>query len=260
MPNALVLGGFVAAATAMSFGWGRALWYFAERSQAIRRWVFFAMGYTRRPFSEVRALVLSAIYYALGLLASLLLALAFRLPVSSLISFKASYIALSLLGIVGEISLANLLIDLSVRLTGTAGPERFAEIREIPWMKGLYQLPPAVVPVAAACGGLVEEIFFRGVVLRVMSDRLSAAPMIAIAIAGTLFVFQQLVQVRTAFQALVIGSGCVAISLVGGLLVVLTGSTVPALISHGSFVLFFMSQGGGDSPNPYPAKAEMTAR
>lgn len=260
MPNAVVLGGFVVVATSLSFGWGRALWYFAERSQATRRWVFFAMGYTRRQFSEVRAFVLGAIYYTLGLLASGSLALAFRLPVSSLISFKASYIALSLLGIFGEISLANLLIDLSVRLTGTAGPERFAEISEIPWIKGLHRLPPAVVPVAAACGGVVEEIFFRGAVLGIMSNRLSAAPMIAIAVAGILFVFQQLVQVRTAFQAMVIGSSCVAISLVGGLLVVFSGSVLPALIAHGSFVLFFTSQGGGASPNSYPAKGAMTTR
>jgi membrane protease YdiL (CAAX protease family) len=259
MPNALALGAFLAAAITVSFGWGRALWYFTERSQATRRWVFFAMGYTCRQFGEVRALALGAIYYTLGLLASLLLALAFRLPVSSLISFKVSHIPLSLLGIVAEISLSNLLIDLSVRLTSTAGPERFAEIREIPWMKGLYQLPPAVVPLAAAGGGVVEEIFFRGVVLRIMSDRLSVAPMIAIAIAGTLFVFQQLVQVRTAFQAMVIGSSCVAISVAGGLLVALTGSILPAVISHGSFVLFFMSHGEA-SPDSYQAKAEMTAR
>jgi membrane protease YdiL (CAAX protease family) len=260
MPNAVVLGGFVVVATSISFGWGRALWYFADRSQATRGWVFFAMRYTRRQFSEVRALVLGAIYYTLGLLASGLLAVSFRLPVSSLFSFKASYIALSLIGIVGEISLANLLIELSVRLTGTAGPERFAEIGEVPWIKGLRQLPPAAVPVAAACGGVVEEIFFRGAVLGIMMDRLSAAPMIAVAVAGILFVFQQLIQVRTAFQAMVIGSSCVAISLVGGILVVFSGSILPALISHGSFVLFFMAQGGGAAPSSYPTRAEMTTR
>lgn len=256
MSNAAALGGFVAGAILVSLAWGRALWYFSERSQAVRRWVFFAMGYTHRQFGEVRALILSVIYYILGLFGAILFAIVLHLHVSSLISFSASHVALALLGIVGEISLANLLIDLSVRIAGMGGQERFAEMREIPWMKGLQHLPPAVMPVAAAFGGVVEEVFFRGVILRVMTDRLLVAPMLAIAIAGALFVFQQLVQVRTAFQALVIGCGCAAISLVGGTLVVLTGSIVPAMIAHGSFVLFFMSQGNGTATNSYTPRAE----
>ena len=260
MPSAVAVGGFMTAATLIALVWGRALWYLTERTQVVRSWVFFAMGYTQRQFSEVRALLLSAIYYALGLLAALLLAIAFRLHLPSLISFAPSHVAWTLLGIVGEISLANLLIDLSVRLTGTGSPERTMELRDIPWMKGIRELPPAAVPFAAAIGGVVEEIFFRGIVLRIMTDRLAIAPMLAVAIAGALFVFQQLVQLQTPFQAMVIGAGCISISLVGGILVVQTGSILPALLSHASFVLFFMSQGNAAPANSYRPKAEMAAR
>jgi hypothetical protein len=84
--------------------------------------------------------------------------------------------------------------------------------------------------------------------------------MIAIVVAGTLFVLQQLIQVQTPFQAMVIGSSCVAISLVGGLLVVFSGSILPALISHGSFVLFFMAQGAGVAPTSYAPKKQMMTR
>jgi len=235
------VAGFLIAASLLSLVWARSLWYLSERSPLVRRLVFFLMGYTHRQFSQISAVLLSSMYYLVGLFAGLGLAIALQLPVPSLFPFGISYVALSLIGIVGEISLANLLIDLATKITGMAGPERFAEMNEVPWIRGLQQLPPALVPVAAATGGVVEELFFRGVILRCLTDRLGVAPPIAIAIAGMLFIGQQLLQVRTAFQALVIGGGCIAIALVGGCLVVITGSVVPALIAHASFVLFFMS-------------------
>jgi membrane protease YdiL (CAAX protease family) len=223
--------------------WGRALWYFDERSQELRRWTFFAMRFSRLQSGEVRALLLSALYYGCGLLAALLLATAFDLNLSALISFSAAYLGLAVLGVIGEISLANLLVSLGCLITGQGKPEQFAEVKEIPWMKGLQQLPAGVVPWSAALGGVIEEVFFRGVLLRIFLDKLLVAPFAAVTIAGALFCLQQLVQVRTAFQAMVIGSGCVAISLVGGLLVVLTGSVIPAVLCHASFVVFFMTQG-----------------
>lgn len=230
----------VAAGFVVSLLWGRALWYFAECSDAFRGWLFFAMGYTRRSAGEVRSTLLGAIYYGLGLLAALLLVTAFDLPVTSLFSLSAAQLGLSVLGAAAEISLANLLIDLSCRMSGQSGPERFAEVAEIPWIKGLRQLPPSIVPAAAAAGGMIEELFFRGVLLQLLISRLPAFPMVSLAVSGALFCWQQLLQVQTVFQAMVIGCSCVAISAVGGLLVVLTGSVVPALLSHASFVLFFM--------------------
>jgi membrane protease YdiL (CAAX protease family) len=253
------LGVFLAAAVVFSLVWGRTLWYCDEQSQAFRRFVLFFMGFTRRRSSEVRALSLSAIYYGLGLVAALLFATTLGLRVSYLPFFSGTHLVLAILGAVGEISLTNLLVDLGCRVTGQGGPERFAEMKEIPWMKGIQQLPAAVVPGAAALGGAIEELFFRGVLLRILTERLLVAPLAAVAIAGILFGVQQLVQVRTAFQALVIGCGCVSLSLVGGLLVVLTGSVVPAVLCHASFVVFFMTQGAG-SLGSSRGKAEAGAR
>lgn len=247
MPDAGILGLFLVAAIIFSLLWGRALWYFDERSQLFRRWVFFSLEFSRRPVGEVRALLLTALYYSLGLIGGLLFAVAFGLPASALITFSAAHVGLSILGAIGEISLTDLLVSLVCKVTGQGGPERFAEMKDIPWMKGLRQLPEGVVPVAAALGGVIEELFFRGVILLILTDRFMVAPLIAVAIAGALFCFEQLIQLRTAFQMMVIGCGCVAISTVGGLLVVLTGSVVPALFCHASFVLFFMTRGDAAS-------------
>lgn len=238
---------FLVAAAAVAVLWGRVLWYLDERSQAFRRGALFALGYTRRASGEVRALLLSSIYYLLGCLIALAFLGAYALPVSGMLSFSASHLGLAVLGIVAEISLGNLLVGFGAAVIG-AGPERFAEIREIPWMKGLRELPAGAVPVAAALGGLVEELVFRGVLLLVLTERLGAAPWLAVAVTGALFCLEQLVQVRTMFQAMVIGSGCAAISLVGGLLVVITGSVIPALLCHASFVIFFMPAGEGARP------------
>lgn len=260
MPDTAIIVWYLAAAIVVSLLWGRALWYFDERSNAFRRLVFVAMGFTRRPMGEVRSFLLTAIYYTLGLLAALLFAVTLGLPASALTSFSPNHLGLSVLGAIGEISLTSLLVDLACRVTGQFGPERFAEVKDIPWMKGLRQLPDVAVPVAAALGGVVEEVFFRGVLLRILIDRLMVAQLGAVGITGALFCLEQLVQVRTTFQAMIIGCGCVAISIVGGLLVVLTGSAVPAILCHASFVLFFMTPGGEASAGLSPRRTGVTAR
>jgi membrane protease YdiL (CAAX protease family) len=250
--------GFLVAALAAALLWGRTLWYLDERSRAFHRLVLFTLGYTRRRSSEVRTLLLSGIYYGLGLLIALAFAAAYGLRPGALFSVRPPHLGLALLGVVGEISLADLLVGLGARfpaVSGPGGPERFAELRQIPWMEGLYALPPAAVPVAAALGGVVEELLFRGVLLAILTGVLGVGPWAAVALSGALFLLEQLLQVRTRFQAMVIGSGCLAISLVGGLLVVVTGSVLPALLCHASFVLFFLPRGGGAAAGARPAVA-----
>jgi len=244
MHSVRTLAVFLAGATAASLLWGRALWYLAERSAALRRVVFFLMGFTRRPMAQVKSMLLGAIYCGLGLLAAGLLAVGFGLQVFQWNTpLRPSYLGLAILGAAGEISLTNLLVDLVCRIPGVGGQQRLAEMNDIPWIKGVRELPAGLAPLAAALGGVTEELFFRGVVQRILTDRLLVPALVAILIAGILFYFEQLLQVQTAFQAVVIGCSCVAISLIGGLLVVLTGSIGPAVFAHASFVLFFMAQG-----------------
>jgi len=238
------LGVFLAAATAASLLWGRTLWYLAEHSQALRRVVFFLMGFTSRPMTQVKSMLLAFIYCGLGLLAAGLFAIGFGRPGSQgIIRPGPGLFVLAILGAAGEISLTNLLVDLVCRIPGVGGPQRLAEMNDVPWIQGVRQLPAGLAPLAAALGGMTEELFFRGVLQRILTDRLLVPALVAILIAGILFYFEQLLQVQTAFQAVVIGCSCAAISTIGGVLVVLTGSIWPALFAHASFVLFFMTQG-----------------
>lgn len=254
------LGGFLISLTIVSLVWGRALWYLDERSHAFRRLAFFFIGFTHRPVGQVRAVLLTVIYCLPGLAAVLVFAVGFGLSPVHFVSFSASLAIISLLGAIGEISLADLLVTFTCMLGGPRMQARLQEMKDIPWMKGLRQLPARLVPIGAAMGGVVEELFFRGVVLLVLIDRFDVPPFAAVMIAGALFCLEQLVQLQTTFQMLVIGCGCVAISAVGGLLVLLTGSVVPALICHASFVLFFVTNNGEPAEGPARAKMRTPAR
>src|SRR4029453_15034032 len=113
--------------------------------------------------------------------------------------------------------------------------------REIPWMVGLQQLPRGTAPWAAALGGGVEELFYRGVLLPILIGA-GMAPPVAVLAAGALFLLQQLLQVKTRFQAMVLGAACAAISLVGGPLGGATGRAPPAGPSPATFVIFYVGR------------------
>jgi membrane protease YdiL (CAAX protease family) len=239
MDNASALVVFLVAAVAMSCLWGRALWYADEQSSLFRRAQYAVMGYSRWRPAQVRSLLLSAWYYGLGLAAITAFATVARLHPGRLFAIESAHLAPTLLGLVAVISLTNLGVDLACRVT-RQGPEQFAALREVPWIRGLGELPSGLAPVAGAVGGIIEEVFFRGVLLWIASEKLGIPPWAAVTLVGALFCLQQMLQLRTGFQVMVIGCGCVAISLVGGLLVVLTRSVIPAIICHGSFVIFFL--------------------
>ena len=117
------------------------------------------------------------------------------------------------------------------------------EIREIPWIKGIGQLPLLTVPTLAATGGALEELFFRGVLLTALIDLCRFNAAIAIAVSTFLFCFQQVLQVRTSTQALVMGLSCLSISLIGGLLVVVTGNVITAMLCHASLAVLWTGRG-----------------
>ncbi|MBX3745294.1 MAG: CPBP family intramembrane metalloprotease [Verrucomicrobiae bacterium] len=242
MPSAVSIAVFLAMAAGASWLWGRTLWYADERSRLFRSVQFAAMGYSRRRPAEVRSLLLTSIYLGAGLLIAAGFGWAYGIRPAELIASRSDPWGPTLLGLVAVISLTNLGVELACAMTRQGGPERFAELREIPWIRGLEVLPPRVAVILGAVSGMVEEWVFRGVLLEIATSRVGLGPWTAVAVVGALFCGQQLLQLRTRFQATVVGGGCVAISFVGGVLVMLTGSVIPAVVCHGSFVVFFLGR------------------
>jgi hypothetical protein len=220
--------------------WGRILWFFADHFRSFNSFVFFIMNFTRRGHREIKALLLGAIYYLFGLLAAFALWAAFAFGQQIGFGLSVADVPLIALGVVGQISLSNLLVSLYCELVPGTSARQFDELRSIPWIRGIMDLPPRLAPASAAFGGVVEELFFRGVVLQIMVQELRMPAFFAVAATGALFLFQQMLQVQTRFQAVLIGAGCIAISLVGGILIMCSASVVPALLCHASFVVFYL--------------------
>ncbi|HLP60471.1 MAG TPA: hypothetical protein VK186_16645, partial [Candidatus Deferrimicrobium sp.] len=83
--------------------------------------------------------------------------------------------------------------------------------------------------------------------LVILVTRLAVSPFLAILLVTFLFLVEQWLQLRTAVQRIMIGFGSFAISLIGGILVIYTGSIIPAAVAHMSFVVFYFGYSTGKS-------------
>ncbi len=115
------------------------------------------------------------------------------------------------------------------------------------WIREVMVLSPRwrwVVPMASAA---VEELFFRGVVLVGMLAH-GAPGWAAIAVAGLVFTVGQVVLVDNGLAMVVLGVSSVVLSALCGLLVVVTGSVLPAILVHAAFAGFYTNLGGARTP------------
>ncbi|MGE5341232.1 MAG: type II CAAX prenyl endopeptidase Rce1 family protein [Candidatus Omnitrophota bacterium] len=239
MADGIALTGFIVAAFLFTLLWGRILWYFDEKSKRINRLVFYLMTFTRLTFPEIKSLVLSLIYYVFGVTGMLIFSMAYRIDLLKLFTFKFHFFPLILLGIIAEITLSIFSTHIYLKSVQGKRVNPFAEIHEAPWINGILKLPRALVPIAPVLGGLMEEIFFRGILLVILVTQLSISPMISILMVTGLFLVEQWIQLRTLAQRIMIGLGSFSISFIGGILVIYTGSIIPAAIAHMSFVIFY---------------------
>lgn len=234
----MAIGGFLALSLAAAGGWGLVLWYAADRVRYVRELAFRTMTYVPWTLDEARASLLAALYLVTGIVLTAAFAYAFGVPLWGSLAPSSALLATIVLGVVAEISVTDLLV--TVMVIPVFGRNRFAELSTVPWIEGVNRLPAGSAAWAAASAGAVEELFFRGVLLRICVQHFGMAWWLALTAVTVLFLVQQLVQIRSAFQAAVIGAGCLTISVVGGMLVLTTGSAVPAVAAHAAFVLFFM--------------------
>lgn len=110
------------------------------------------------------------------------------------------------------------------------------------WIREVMALPVRwrwTVPMASAG---VEELYFRGVVLAGLLAH-GAAGWPAVALSGAVFVLGQVVLTEQRLAALVLGVSSVVLSVLCGVLVVVTGSVVPAVLVHASFAGFYTNLG-----------------
>src|SRR5699024_589015 len=117
------------------------------------------------------------------------------------------------------------------------------EIQSIPWIESISYVPNNLGWIIPLVGAFCEETFYRGVVyilLRTVFPSLGI--IIPIIISAVLFSIQQMLNTNTLNQCITMAIGSIAISIIGCLLVELTGSFLPALVAHESFVIFYFKQ------------------
>jgi len=237
---------FIIVSTAFTITWGKVLWFFAEKSKLLTKFIFYLMTFLRMPFPQIKSIMLSLIYFSFGILGALVFAGIYDLNIYDLFTFNLRFVPLIFLGIIAEISLTGLFVGIYLETLHDKRVDPGAEIRDIPWIDGIGKLPRLLFTPFLVTSAFLEEFFFRGILLFILVKKLSVPvpPWLALGWVTLLFLFEQLLQLKTRTQVAILSCGSFAISLVGGLLVLYTGSIIPAGLSHASFVIFFFGYSG----------------
>lgn len=211
-----------------------------ERRTPTVNLIFRIMALSRLSASEARATVKGVAYLLACVLGIVGFSMAYRPGLASMFRVSADLVVPTLLGMLAELSLSALLTRIIVTTCFPVGIDVGAEVKNIPWIQTLLESPRSIVPIAVVTTAVLEDVLFRGVVLWVLGHSLGMSPPLAIGIGASIFVGQQVIQLRTGYQAAIIGSSSLVIAVIGGMLFTLTGSVVPAAIAHASFVVFYV--------------------
>ena len=163
------------------------------------------------------------------------------------------YLPMTVLAIAGSASLTAFAMSVlySVKPTIDIG----SSVSSVGWISQILVLPVQwrwIVPMSSAA---LEEFFFRGVLCGGLLLA-GAEPWAAILWSGLVFTVCQALLTESPLQALVLTISSIVISVVGGLLLVITGSVIPAIIMHASFAGFYTNNSGpADERSRRPAQA-----
>jgi hypothetical protein len=108
------------------------------------------------------------------------------------------------------------------------------------WVREILALPRFGRWLVPAGSAALEELVFRGVALTGLLAA-GASGWAALAVAGLVFTAGQVALTETRLQALVLTISSVVVSVLGGLLVLVEGSVLPAILVHASFAGYYTS-------------------
>jgi len=225
--------------------WGKLLWYLDERSRLITRIIFILLRYFSASQASIKSALLSALYYGYTIGVIALYTAWNGISLLNLFSFRAFRVAPTVLGFMTELMLMSLAFGLMLNLPwGTPQGNALEEVREVPWISGILRIKsPILIFLIPGISGFFEEFFFRGVLLSLLIERFGVPVVYAITLVTLAFLIQQLIQLRSTGQMIVIGISCVIISLVGSLLFLGMGTILSAALCHAAFAIFYVQWG-----------------
>lgn len=214
-----------------------------RRRQRFRLWASTATGL---PPNLVFPLFGTAVYLLGGLAASAAVMGVSGIGLGDLLPVAAGWDAIppTALAILGAAALTAFAMSVVLAVRPTV--DIAAAVSSVEWIGQVMVLPARwrwLVPAASAA---VEEFFFRGVLCGGLL--LAGAPAwTAIAVAGAAFTLAQVLLTERALQALVLAVSSAVLSVVGGLLLVVTGSVLPAIVTHAAFAAFYAGGSGSSA-------------
>jgi hypothetical protein len=233
---------FLVLATIYSVLWGKVLLFNAQKKH-IKKFARFLMRFTRMEYTHLHSAVLGALYLGGGLLGCIIFSIAYGVNILKYFTIKPEYIIYIVIGIIAEMSVSSLIISLVIAFKTDV--DWVKQIRTIPWINSISLMPERIGPIIPTSGAFFEEMFFRGVLFIIMLEVFpQIGVIIPIAVVTVLFAVQQILNTETFHQGAAMAIASLSVSGVGCLLIIYTGSFLPALIAHESFVIFYFSQMG----------------
>lgn len=233
---------FLVLATIYSVLWGKVIMFNAQK-RYIKSFARFLMQFTRISYTHLHSAILGSLYLGGGLFGCIIFSVAYRVNILKYVAIKPEYIIYILIGIIAEMSVSSLIMSLVMAFKKDV--DWVKQIQTIPWINSISLMPEHIGPIIPTSGAFFEETFFRGVLFIIMLQVFpQVGVVIPIAVVTILFAVQQILNTETFHQGVTMAIASLAVSGVGCLLIIYTGSFLPALIAHESFVIFYFRQMG----------------
>jgi membrane protease YdiL (CAAX protease family) len=231
---------FLILSAVAAIGWGRVTR--VGYAPIIALPVRFIMKYSRMSADRVHSYLVWAIYMCTGMVIALALLVAYRVDLLSYFGLSAKYIAVVPLGFIAGNSLTGFLMQ--ILLVIRPNLDVFRELTNVPWIRYTLMLQSVMRTLTPLLAAGVEEMVFRGAVFLILLKRFPHdGHLLPIVVCTVLFVVQQMLQTDTSGQRLILAVGSTSISVVGCLMILYTGSFLPALLCHAAYAFVYLKLG-----------------
>lgn len=242
MNRYIELGIFLVTITLFSVLWGRSVDGLAK-SKIINKFALHLMNYFRAPLDKIKFFVIWFAYILISLSGTVVLCFIYEINLFRHLISSSFYdiILYTFVGFIFQFELsAVLLLIFSILKTDT---NWYRIVSEINWVKVSFNLPRKIRILYPTSAALFEELFFRCSIFLILLTRFNWLPLpLMMLIVSALFIVEQVVCTQKLKQSIAMSAGSLAISLSGCLMIVITGSILPAIICHEMYVIFYLKK------------------
>lgn len=233
---------FLSIASLFSVFWGKSVDELAK-SKLVNKFSLFLMNYFRAPLDKIKFFVIWFSYILISFAGTVICCSIYGLNLFKYLLSGSVYdiILYTLIGFIFQFEISSVLLLIFSILKSDTNWYRI--ISEINWVKVSFNLPRKIRILYPTSAALFEELFFRCSVFLVLLTKFDWVPLpISMLIVAVLFIIEQVVCTQKVKQAIAMSAGSLAISLAGCLMIVITGSIIPAIICHEMYVIFYLKK------------------